>query len=61
MSSTDTNGGHQVISHLGIVQLCVPCNLTIVKEYPFVIAFISVPVIRGLTCKRGVRVHSALP
>jgi len=27
MSSTDTNGGHQVISHLGIVQLWALSNL----------------------------------
>lgn len=41
MSSTDTNGGHQVISHLGIVQLWVPSELTNVIEYPYVITWVS--------------------
>ena len=41
MSSTDTNGGHQVKSHLGIVQLCVPSELTTGTEYPYVITSVS--------------------
>lgn len=41
MSSTDTNGGHQVTRHLGIVQLGVPSELTNVIEYPYVITWVS--------------------
>lgn len=41
MSSTDTNGGHQVIRHLGIVQLWVSSELTNVIEYPYVITWVS--------------------
>ena len=36
MLSTDTNGGHQVISHFRIAKLPAPSNLITVKEYLYV-------------------------